>query len=168
MKTEKIEEEISSLDAKNIKVYRNKLDDLVVEMLDGSIYEKVKVMRAFPLSNPREFIILRDEEDNEIGLIERLKDLRSKSKKVLVDELQKSYFIPKITKIKDLDEKFGASQWEVETNKGTHTINVKNREDIKLLPSGRVLIKDADGNRYEIPDYRKLDSRSIALLETEM
>ena len=83
-------------------------------------------------------------------------------------ELQKSYFVPKITRIKNLEEKFGVSQWEVETNKGTHTFNVKNREEVRLFSSGRVLIKDADGNRYEISDYRRLDSKSIAFLETEM
>lgn len=168
MKTAKIEDEIKPLDAKNIKIYRNELGDLVVDMPDNSTCERVRVMRAFPLSNPGEFIILRDEEDSEIGLIENIKELRSKSKRVLKEELQKSYFIPKITKINNLEEKFGVSQWEVETNKGTHTFNVKNREEIRLLSSGRVLIKDADGNRYEIPDYRKLDSKSIALLETEM
>ena len=28
--------------------------------------------------------------------------------------------------------------------------------------------KDADGNRYEIENYNKLDTQSIALLETQM
>jgi len=168
METAKIEDEVKPLEAKKIKIYRNGLDDLVVELPDGSKYEKIRDLRAFPLSNPGTFIAFRDKEDNEIGLIESIKELKSDSKKVLEEELQKSYFIPKIKRIKDLSEKFGVSQWEVETNKGTHTFNVKNREEVRPLSSGRVLIKDADGNRYEIPDYRKLDAKSIALLETEM
>ncbi len=168
METAKIEDEIKPLDAKKIKIYRNGLDDLVVELSDGSKYEKVRAIRAFPLLNPSEFIGLRDEEDNEIGLIESIKELKSESKKVLEEELQKSYFVPQIIRITNLEEKFGVSQWEVETNKGTHTFNVKNREEVRLFSSGRVLIKDADSNRYEIPDYRILDSKSIAFLETEM
>jgi len=168
METARIEDEIKPLDAKNTKIYRDELDDLVVELPDGSKYEKVRAVCAFPLSNPSEFIVFRDREDNEIGLIESIKNLKSKSKKVLEEELKKTYFIPKITKIKNLEEKFGVSQWEVETNKGSHTFNVKNREEVRLISSGRVLIKDADGNRYEIPDYRKLDAKSIAFLETEM
>ena len=94
METARIEDEIKPLDAKNIKIYRNKLNDLVIELPDGSIYENVRVMCAFPLSNPKEFIILRDKENNEIGLIEKVKELRSKSRKVLKEELGKSYFIP--------------------------------------------------------------------------
>jgi len=168
METVKIEDEVKPLDAKDIKIYRNELDDLVVDLSDGSNYEKVRAIRAFPLSNPSEFIILRDKEDNEIGLIESIKELNSKYRKVLEDELQKSYFVPQITLITNLEEKFGVSQWEVETDKGTHTFNVKNREEIRPLASGRVLLKDADGNRYEISDYRKLDPKSIAFLETEM
>ena len=168
MEAVKIEDEIKPLDPKNIGIYRNELDDLVIELPDGSSYEEVRAIRAFPLSNPSEFIILRDKEDNEIGLIESIRELNSKSKKILEDELQKSYFVPQINRITNLEEKFGVSQWEVETDKGTHTFNVKNREEIRPLASGRVLIKDADGNRYEISDYRKLDPKSIAFLETEM
>lgn len=168
MEVAKIEDEIKPLDAKSIKIYRNELDDLVVELPDGSKHENARAICAFPLSNPSEFIVFRDKEDNEIGLIENIKHLKSKSRKALEEELQKSYFIPHITKIKNLEEKFGVSQWEVETNKGTHTLNVKNREEVRLISSGRVLIKDADGNRYEILDYRKLDAKSIAFLETEM
>jgi len=168
METAKIEDEIKPLDAKSIKIYRNELDDLVVELPDGSKRAQVRAMRAFPLSNPGEFIILRDKGDNEIGLIENINELSSKYKKVLEEELQKSYFIPQITKIKNLEEKFGISEWEVETNKGAHTFNVRNREEVRLFSSGRVLIKDADGNRYEILDYRRLDPKSIVFLETEM
>ena len=168
METAKIEDEIKPLDAKSIKIYRNELDDLVVELSDSSKHAKVRAMRAFPLSNPNDFIILRDKEDNEIGLLENINELNSKYKKVLEEELQKSYFIPQITKIKNLEEKFGISEWEVETNKGAHTFNVRNREEVRLFSSGRVLIKDADGNRYEILDYRRLDPKSIVFLETEM
>ena len=61
METAKIEDEIKPLDAKKIKIYRNGLDDLVVELSDGSKYEKVRAIRAFPLLNPSEFIGLRDD-----------------------------------------------------------------------------------------------------------
>ena len=35
---------------------------------------------------------------------------------------------------------------------------------IKPLYDGRVLIKDANDNRYEIPDIKKLDKRSRRML----
>jgi len=163
-----IEDEIKPLDPKEVKIYRNELDDLVVELPEGSKYEKARVMCAFPLSNPSEFIIFRDEEDNEIGLIENIKELNSKERKILDEELEKSYFIPQIKRIINLEEKYAISQWEVETDKGIHTFSVQNREEIRLLSTGRVIIKDSDGNRYEIPDYRRLDPKSLAFLETEL
>jgi len=33
------------------------------------------------------------------------------------------------------------------------------------LPGRRLLLRDVDGNRYEIPNYRALDARSLDLLE---
>ena len=36
--------------------------------------------------------------------------------------------------------------------------------DIKLLYDGRALIRDSDDNRYEIPDIKKLDAKSMSLL----
>jgi len=39
------------------------------------------------------------------------------------------------------------------------------RRDVRDLGGGRVLVQDADGNRYEIPDYRRLDPASRALVE---
>ena len=89
METSRIEDEIQPLDPKEVKIYRNQLDDLVVELPDGSRHEKVRAMRAFPLSNPGDFIILRDHEDNEIGLIENIRDLSSKERKILDEELGK-------------------------------------------------------------------------------
>jgi hypothetical protein len=84
-----IEDEIQPLDPKKVKIYRNELDDLVVELSEGSKYEKARAMCAFPLSNPNEFIIFRDKDDNEIGLIENIKELNSKERKILAEELEK-------------------------------------------------------------------------------
>ena len=114
------------------------------------------------------YISLRDEESNEIGIIEDIKHLPQESRKILVEELQKRYFMPKITKINALEGQFGITQWMVETSQGDVQFSLRSRYDIVTLENGRILIKDADGNRYEIEDYNKLDPNSIALLETQM
>jgi hypothetical protein len=36
------------------------------------------------------------------------------------------------------------------------------------MPDGRYVIADADGNRFEIEDVRRLDSRSRAILLSEV
>ena len=76
--------------------------------------------------------------------------------------------MPKITKINSLDGHFGVTQWDVETTQGDVQFGMRTRYDIVTLGNGRILIKDADGNRYEIENYDKLDQKSYALLQTQL
>jgi hypothetical protein len=54
----------------------------------------------------------------------------------------------------------------VETDRGRRVFELhSSRRDIRVLPGGRVLVRDADGNLYEIPDVRRLDVASHAFVE---
>lgn len=164
----KVTDELTLLDAGKVRIERNAFEELVVQLPDGSIRTKVKPVYAFPVSETNRYIALIDEESNEIGIIEDIKHLPHESRKILVEELQKHYFLPKITKINALEGQMGITQWVVETSQGDVQFSLRSRYDIITLGNGRVLIKDADGNRYEIEDYNKLDLKSITLLETQM
>ena len=164
----KITDELTFLDASSIRIERNAFEELVVQLPDGSIRTKVEPIYAFPVSETNRYIALRDEESNKIGIIEDVKHLPHESRKILVEELQRRYFVPKITKINALEGQFGITQWVVETSQGDVQFSLRSRYDIVTLGNGRVMIKDADGNRYEIEDYNKLDPQSIALLVTQM
>ncbi len=164
----KITDEVEFLDAAKIKIARNPFEELTVEFPDGATYTKVEAIRSFPLTDSNRYISLLDSEDKEIGIIQDIKRLPRESEKVLRSELQKRYFLPKITKIHSLDGEFGVTQWGVETNRGPVTFSMRTRYDVVSLENGRVLIKDADGNRYEIENYHRLDPDSIALLETQL
>ena len=62
----------------------------------------------------------------------------------------------------------GVSEWEVKTDRGYAKFEVVDRtEHIRKLPGGRVMIVDADGNRFEIEDVSRLDERSQTLVRTE-
>ena len=67
-----------------------------------------------------------------------------------------------------MKENHGIMKFDVDTDKGQREFETRYKEDIRKLPAGRVIIKDADGNRYEIKDYMKLDKRSISLIDTEI
>ena len=164
----KVTDGLTFLDAKRIRIERNAFEDLVVQLPDGSIRTKVEPVCAFPISETTRYISLKDEASNEIGIIEDIKHLPHESRRILLEELQKRYFMPKITKINALEGQFGVTQWVVETSQGDVQFGLRSRYDIVALENGRVLIKDADGNRYEIENYNKLDPKSIALLETQM
>lgn len=164
----KITDEVKFLDAAKVKIERNSFEELTVELPDGTTYANVEVIRSFPLTDSNKYISLLDSEAKEIGIIQDLKQLPRESEKVLRSELQKRYFMPKITKIHKLDGEFGVTQWVVETNRGPVTFGMRSRYDVVSLENGRIFIKDADGNRYEIENYHHLDPESIALLETQL
>ena len=164
----KITDEVEFLDATKVKIARNSFEELTVELPDGTTHAKVEAIRSFPLTDSNKYISLLDSEDKEIGIIQDIKQLPRESEKVLRSELQKRYFMPKITKIHKLDGEFGVTQWVVETNRGPVTFGMRTRYDVVSLENGRILIKDADGNRYEIENYHRLDPDSIALLETQL
>jgi hypothetical protein len=55
-----------------------------------------------------------------VGTIEH-EGLSFQSVELLHHSLQNRYFLPQITKIHSIAEKFGTSQWDVETDRGAST-----------------------------------------------
>ncbi len=163
-----VADELKFLNANELSIARNAFEELVVRLPDGTTYTKVQPVRSFPISETMRYIALLDEDGNELGIVEDVKKLAPASRDVLTAELQKRYFMPKITKINSLEGQFGVTTWNVETTQGDVEFGIRTRYDIVTLENGRVLIKDADGNRYEIENYNKLDAKSIALLQTQL
>ncbi len=164
----KVTDELEFLDPNSVSIYRNAFEELVVELSDGTTHTKVDVIRSFPIKEPVRYISLVDNEGNEIGIVEDVRKLIPQSRDILLEELQKRYFMPKITKINAVDGQFGLTQWDVETTQGHVEFGMRSRYDIVSLESNRVLIKDVDGNRYEIENYNNLDPKSYALLQTQL
>ena len=157
---------VNILDPRKIRICRDESGRLKL-IFDND--EKVlikRVVRAFPLTMPWRYVILIDENDREVGLLRDLGDLDETSMKVLKDELERVYFIPKIKKIHRIKEEFGFLIWETETDKGPRRFEVTSRRDVKKMGKRRIIVRDADGNLYDIPDYADLDQKSIILLES--
>ena len=164
----RIEDEVQFLDPKRLKISLNQFAELEAELPDGSVHAPVEPVRTFPLTQPNQYISLLDADKNELGLIEDINQLKKADQTVLAEELEKCYFMPKITRIHFIEGRFGVTEWEAETDSGTVSFDLRSRNDITALDGGRVLIKDIDGNRYEIVNYHRLDPKSIALLETQI
>jgi hypothetical protein len=170
-----IQDELNLLDPKGIRIYRDEFNRLRLKSdksESNSEAPEVEVAMGFPLTNSEHFVSLVEvkdgKKDKEIGIIEDIRKLDSKSRKILKAELKRAYFMPKIMKINRLKEYHGVMKFDVETERGRREFETRYKEDIRRLSGGRVVIKDADGNRYEIEDYRKLDQRSINLIDSEV
>jgi len=135
----------------------------------GEVIKRLEPRRLFPVSGLRRYITLLDEEGNEKAVIRNVDDLIDESRDIILSCLDEYYLIPKITKLLDSREKYGILKWKVETDRGIKEFDIRNRHhDIKTLYDGRVLVRDSDDNRYEIPDYNKLDKKSYKLLIAEI
>ena len=124
---------------------------------------RVEALRAFPLSHPRENIVLRDGADKTVGTITSLDDLPEPAKTWLEDQLERRYFLPQVLAIHDIMERFGSSVWDLQTDRGRVTVSTRQmHEALHEVEPNRFLITDAESNRYEIRDIRLLDKDSRA------
>lgn len=147
--------------------FRRRENSLFLDVkISGEWIENVHLVRAFPLSSPREMISIRNHENLEYGLIEDVKNLKKADQELVDEELDRRYFTPEITKINSL--KNDASMWkfDVETSRGHSDFYVRNwRDNAYELTPGRWQITTVDGGRYEIKNLDNLDERSQILIE---
>jgi hypothetical protein len=125
----------------------------------------VRLRRAFPWSGPNRFISLRGSDGKEILLIDDLETLPPALKSTVLASLAGTSFIPRITRIEEVDVRFGYQQWKVQTDRGPAQFRVQEREDIRFLSDGRFSIKDADGTVYELDRLDTLDEHSRKAVE---
>jgi len=126
----------------------------------------VRIRRSFPWSKPDEFVSIRSSEGKELVLIEDVKTLDPQTRTKVEGWLTVHSFIPRITRIDDVDVRFGYQQWKVQTDRGPAEFRVQEREDIRFLHDGRFTIKDADGNVYEMARLDQLDPHSRSALQS--
>jgi len=170
MDTINIEDELKFVDPQKIELKLNSFGDLELHLSDGTVHTPVVPARSFPLTDVTHYIAIQtdDKEREEICLIEDMEQLNGESQRVLEDALEKVYFMPVISRLQAIHRRFGVTQWEVETDRGIILFDLSTRSAISQFDDGRLLVKDVDGNRYEISNYLQLDLKSIALIETQV
>ncbi|MBQ7321877.1 MAG: DUF1854 domain-containing protein [Clostridia bacterium] len=135
-------------------------------------FERIVVLRSFPISNPDEYISIREPSTRrrgngaEIGLIRNMHDFDEATVKLLNEELDRRYFTPELLKIYSLKEKFGYLYCEAETSAGRITFVLNNPySNFRTLEDRRVLISDIDGNAFMIKDPENFDKASLKKIE---
>ena len=162
----KLAAEVTYLDPDKARFFVDAFEDLNLELVGDQTYSRVRVKRAFPLTRDDCFIVVQDRKGKEIGSLARLDALDRDSRQAVEDELERAYFTPRIQRIAKVTVANRVPRWEVETDRGPRAFEIySSRRDVRLLGDGRILVQDADGNRYEILDYRRLDPASQALVE---
>lgn len=149
------------------RFHRKDITHVDMELYDGRKFENLEPRRLFPLSGLEKYITLLDEEGVEKAIIRDLKTLPANERETIESCLEEYYLIPRVNKINGITEKYGVVSLDVETDRGHAVIEIRNiLHGMKLLYGTRVLLRDGNDNRYEIPDLMQLDKHSRQLIDS--
>ena len=151
-----------NLDPQAVQI--TKTDTGLKALIDNQEHQIERLARAFPRSNPDNFVSLMDPEGHEIGIIENPNQLDDTSRDIVEAELKAIYFIPLIHTIQSITAKGTGSQWEVDTDDGPRSFRIMGRDALDGSSAPSIEIHDENGKRYKIEDYWALDSESRNLM----
>lgn len=158
------------LDPEQVKVYRNaELEGRICATIAGEVtLIEPRFLRVHPLSDPERYLSIREHDPGqgkEHGLLRNWQRLDPESFAIVKAELERRYLHPVLLQILSARDYGGVAVCEIETDRGWREITLRDiRDNVVYLKGGRILITDAEGNRYDIPDSSKLDPRSAQLL----
>ena len=135
-----------------------------MELSDGRRFEKLEPHRLFPVSVRDKYITLLDEGGVEQAVIRDVNALPKEQRELIEDCLAEYYLIPKILRIQDCHERFDGLTLFTETDRGPANIEIRILLKGFRLDGIRVLVRDINDNRYEIPDINRLDNLSRQIL----
>ena len=164
---EKKPDKLRYLDPEQVKVVRGEDGSLYAHIGDELTVLAPRFVRARPLSDPDRYISIRGPEPNgrEFGLLGKWRRLDAESRRLVEAELEQRYLQARVTRIVSLKDYGGLQSCVLETDRGPREVTFRDvRDNVIYFGASRVLITDAEGNRYDIPDTFALDRRSRLLL----
>ena len=168
METLQVEEKTyMDFDARSdeVKLWRPKEEQRFHLKVNDEEFTVGRLTSAVPLSAGLERVVFFDTEGDEIGCLKNASCLDGESLKLLREELDKAYFMPSIERIEEITDHLGLELWKVKTNRGERSFEVRQpRKNVRIISPKRMIVKDVDGNRYEIKDWRMLDKNSLSSL----
>ncbi|MEI8242627.1 MAG: DUF1854 domain-containing protein [bacterium] len=142
---------------------------LDVAMAGAAPVTNVSVFRAFPLTAPDRFLSIRNEKNEELGLLAAPAQLDPASRALVEDEIRRRYVLPVVRRVIQIRERFEILECQVETDRGACRFSVRNLRESLLRPQpNRYILTDVDGNRFDIPDLRALPPASRAQLQEHL
>jgi len=157
------------LDAAQVRVFRTSDGRVRVTIEGERSVIAPRFLRAFPLNDPDRYISIREQEPNgkEIGLLPKWQRLDREQREIVQAELDRRYLYAVVKSIAAVQHLFGVAICELETDRGMRQVTFRDmRDNVIYLGESRILLTDAEGNRYDVPDMGALDRRSRALLSS--
>jgi hypothetical protein len=149
----------------NFDLSRDAFGQMVMIDAEGVRHLGIVPLRLFPFSDPHHWVSLVDASNKEVMLIEDLATLPTKLRDLITSELASREFLPVIERVVHVTSDLEPCEWRVLTDRGPITFVLKTEDDVRSLGPGKSLIVDANGMRYLVPDYRRLDTYSRRVME---
>lgn len=124
----------------------------------------VRLRQCFPWSEPDRHLSLRDNEDNEVALVDDPASLGPESRRALEQALAEAGFVLDVVRVLSIEEEVEIRQWQVETRHGPRAFQTHLDDWPRLLPEGGLLIRDVAGDLYRVAAPGDLDKKSRELL----
>jgi hypothetical protein len=145
---------------------RTDFGKLILTNAQGERFVGVLPVRAFPILAPDEGISLLSTEGHEVAWVDRLGDLPAAYQSLIEDELARREFTPQLHRILAVSSFSTPCTWTVETDRGRTEFVLRGDEDIRRIGTGRsLLVADAHGIHYLVPDQKALDAHSKRILD---
>lgn len=139
---------------------------LVLTNAQGQRFEGVVPVRAFPIQAPEEDVSVLDTDGHEVAWVPRLADLPPPAQDLLRQELARREFMPVIARIVSVSGFSTPCTWTVKTDRGDCEFVLRGDEDIRRVGADNtLLIADAHGIHYLVPDQLALDPHSKKILD---
>ncbi len=145
---------------------RTAFGELVWTSPQGQRVPGVVPVRAFPIQAPQEGISLVDSEGHEVAWYAHIDAIPERARTLVEQELARREFMPVIQRIAAVSGFSTPCTWTVDTDRGRTEFVLRGDEDIRRIGSVQaLLIADAHGIHYLVPDQLALDAQSKRVLD---
>ena len=144
-------------------VLRGTGDGRLFAIVDG-VAVPVRLRQCFPWSEPQRHLSLRDEDDEEVALVEDPASLGEESRRAIEHALAEAGFVLEVVRVLSIEEEVEIRQWKVETRQGSRSFQTHLDDWPRTLPMGGLLIRDVGGDLYLLAAPGEMDRRSKELL----
>ena len=151
--------------AAEISLARDEWGHLVLTTPAQPLPAVVTPTPLFPISEPEKWISLRGEDGVELACVENPNSLSPDARKMLQDELARREFVPVIERIVRVSGQMEPSEWTVDTDRGSTSFVLESEDDVRRIGDSQIVIVDAHGTRYHIPDLTAIDAKSRRIIE---
>lgn len=157
--------DIGIFDAETLEFYKNPKGFIALHVGDKT-YNRVKLSRILPFSEPFKYISVSEISGEEIGIIRDISRLPENQQELLKAELDSRYYCPEISVIETIKEKMGYYYFDVKIGEYKKIFAVKDiSRSIRQINQESIIITDVDGNRYLIPDIWAINAKSRRKIE---